>query len=167
MLARSTRLAAGACKLHVPLCSDDAMLCAFGPPSQRGAPPGPPARGLCTTSTLQATGPEATVYSGPATADRKRVTLRHIRKKYLAGDKLSMVTAYDYPSAKHVRATHTRVHQRHHPGHEQQLRSLLPLACIGTGCAARIRARSVTQQPPLASQPTTQHAACANTRATA
>lgn len=48
--------------------------------------------------------PEATVYTGPQPQDAtKRVTLRTIRQKYAKGEPLSMVTAYDYPSAVHVR----------------------------------------------------------------
>lgn len=48
--------------------------------------------------------PENTVYAGPQSKSAtNRVTLRTIRQKYLAGDPLSMVTAYDYPSAVHVR----------------------------------------------------------------
>ncbi|KXZ55987.1 hypothetical protein GPECTOR_2g1539 [Gonium pectorale] len=48
--------------------------------------------------------PEAAVYSGPAPRGPSRVTLRTIRKKYESGEPLSMVTAYDYPSAVHVDA---------------------------------------------------------------
>lgn len=47
--------------------------------------------------------PEDTVYSGPSAASPRRVTLRTLRKKYEAGTPISMVTAYDYPSAVHVR----------------------------------------------------------------
>jgi 3-methyl-2-oxobutanoate hydroxymethyltransferase len=61
--------------------------------------------GLCTSQrSHMSTKPSATVYSGPSTADRKRVTLRTIRGKYLKGSKISMLTAYDYPSALHVRS---------------------------------------------------------------
>ena len=42
------------------------------------------------------------MYSGPTTQSTKRVTLRSLRKKYAAKDPLTMVTAYDYPSAVHV-----------------------------------------------------------------
>ncbi|KAI3426433.1 hypothetical protein D9Q98_008801 [Chlorella vulgaris] len=42
------------------------------------------------------------VYSGPAAASPKRVTLRTLREKYKRGEPISMVTAYDYPSAVHV-----------------------------------------------------------------
>jgi hypothetical protein len=52
------------------------------------------------------TKPSATVYSGPSTANNKRVTLRSIKKRYLEGSKLTMLTAYDYPSAVHVRSHH-------------------------------------------------------------
>ncbi|GIL47673.1 hypothetical protein Vafri_4438 [Volvox africanus] len=48
--------------------------------------------------------PEAAVYSGPSPRSPTRVTLRTIRKKYESGEPLSMVTAYDYPSAVHVEA---------------------------------------------------------------
>ncbi|EFJ50554.1 hypothetical protein VOLCADRAFT_103773 [Volvox carteri f. nagariensis] len=47
--------------------------------------------------------PEAAVYSGPSPRNPSRVTLRTIRKKYELGEPLTMVTAYDYPSAVHVR----------------------------------------------------------------
>jgi hypothetical protein len=45
--------------------------------------------------------PEATVYSGPQ-SPRKAVTLRTLRSKYEKGQPITMVTAYDYPSAVHV-----------------------------------------------------------------
>ena len=48
--------------------------------------------------------PDATVYSGPSADRAKRVSLRMLRQKYRVGEKLTMVTAYDYPSAAHVRA---------------------------------------------------------------
>ena len=49
--------------------------------------------------------PEDTVYSGPkAQSGPQRVTLRTLRGKYLrAASRITMVTAYDYPSAVHVR----------------------------------------------------------------
>ena len=47
--------------------------------------------------------PEHTVYSGPQAPSPKRVTLRTLRAKYARGDPITMVTAYDYPSAVHVR----------------------------------------------------------------
>lgn len=46
--------------------------------------------------------PEHTVYSGPQTAPARRVTLRTVRAKHARGEPLTMVTAYDYPSAVHV-----------------------------------------------------------------
>ncbi|GAB4817262.1 hypothetical protein N2152v2_004308 [Parachlorella kessleri] len=46
--------------------------------------------------------PENTVYSGPSAPSPKRVTLRTLRDKYQRGEPISMVTAYDYPSAVHV-----------------------------------------------------------------
>ena len=47
--------------------------------------------------------PEISVYSGPA-PPRKAVTLRTLRAKHARGEPITMVTAYDYPSAVHVRA---------------------------------------------------------------
>lgn len=46
--------------------------------------------------------PEHTVYSGPSAPSPRRVTLRTLRDKYKRGEPISMVTAYDYPSAVHV-----------------------------------------------------------------
>lgn len=46
--------------------------------------------------------PVDTVYSGPKAPLPRRVTLRTIREKYIEGTPISMVTAYDYPSAVHV-----------------------------------------------------------------
>ena len=46
--------------------------------------------------------PEDTVYSGPQAAVPRRVTLKTIRQMYARNEALSMVTAYDYPSAVHV-----------------------------------------------------------------
>ena len=48
--------------------------------------------------------PEHTVYSGPKAPGPQRVTLRTLRGKYARGEPLTMVTAYDYPSAVHVSA---------------------------------------------------------------
>lgn len=46
--------------------------------------------------------PENAVYGGPQAPSPKRVTLRTLREKYQRGEPISMVTAYDYPSAVHV-----------------------------------------------------------------
>ena len=46
--------------------------------------------------------PVDTVYTGPQSASPRRVTLRTIRQMYGKNEPLSMVTAYDYPSAVHV-----------------------------------------------------------------
>lgn len=54
-----------------------------------------------------ATKPEAAVYGGPQAKSPKRVTLRALQQKYNRGEKLTMMTAYDYPSAVHVRAPST------------------------------------------------------------
>ncbi len=43
------------------------------------------------------------MYSGPRAPAPARVTLRTLRAKYARGEPLTMVTAYDYPSAVHVR----------------------------------------------------------------
>ncbi|KAK9817891.1 hypothetical protein WJX72_003844 [[Myrmecia] bisecta] len=46
--------------------------------------------------------PDTTVYTGPTAPSPKRVTLRTLRQKYKNGEPITMVTAYDYPSAVHV-----------------------------------------------------------------
>lgn len=46
--------------------------------------------------------PEHPVYSGPSSPSPSRVTLRSIRQKYAKGIPITMITAYDYPSAVHV-----------------------------------------------------------------
>ena len=46
--------------------------------------------------------PEDTVYGGPSPAVPKRITLKTLRSMYAKGQPISMVTAYDYPSAVHV-----------------------------------------------------------------
>lgn len=47
--------------------------------------------------------PESTVFEGPASKSPwKRVTLRHLALKYSREEPITMVTAYDYPSAVHV-----------------------------------------------------------------
>eukprot|EP00897_Mesotaenium_endlicherianum_P000146 jgi/Mesen1/10131/ME000075S09633 len=47
--------------------------------------------------------PESAVYGGPKPQSPwKRVTLRHLQLKHDQGQPISMVTAYDYPSAVHV-----------------------------------------------------------------
>ncbi len=50
--------------------------------------------------------PEDTVYGGPTAPLPKRVTLRTLQNKYRKNQPISMVTAYDYPSAVHV-SNHT------------------------------------------------------------
>ena len=47
--------------------------------------------------------PDTTVYSGPSSPSPRRVTLKTLRDKYARKQPISMVTAYDYPSAVHVR----------------------------------------------------------------
>lgn len=47
--------------------------------------------------------PENTVYGGPKPqTPSQRVTLANLRQKYARGEPITMVTAYDYPSAVHV-----------------------------------------------------------------
>lgn len=47
--------------------------------------------------------PENTVYSGPISQNsNQRVTLAQLRQKHKKSEPISMVTAYDYPSAVHV-----------------------------------------------------------------
>ncbi|CAM8962975.1 unnamed protein product [Rhodiola kirilowii] len=47
--------------------------------------------------------PENTVYGGPKSQNpNQRVTLTHLRHKYKMGERITMVTAYDYPSAVHL-----------------------------------------------------------------
>ncbi|KAH7659668.1 3-methyl-2-oxobutanoate hydroxymethyltransferase protein [Dioscorea alata] len=47
--------------------------------------------------------PESTVYGGPKPQNpNQRVTLNSLRQKHLAGDPITTVTAYDYPSAVQV-----------------------------------------------------------------
>ena len=50
--------------------------------------------------------PEGVVYSGPQAPPSSRVTLQSLTKKYAAQEPITMVTAYDYPSAVHVRPEH-------------------------------------------------------------
>lgn len=46
--------------------------------------------------------PESTVYGGPQSAPTQRFNLRLLQRKYKAGEPITVVTAYDYPSAVHV-----------------------------------------------------------------
>ncbi|XP_052194557.1 3-methyl-2-oxobutanoate hydroxymethyltransferase 1, mitochondrial-like isoform X1 [Diospyros lotus] len=47
--------------------------------------------------------PESTVYGGPKPQNpEQRITLTHLRQKYRRGEPITMVTAYDYPSAVHL-----------------------------------------------------------------
>lgn len=45
--------------------------------------------------------PETTIYGGPS-SPVKPVTLRTLQSKYSKGEAITMLTAYDYPSAVHV-----------------------------------------------------------------
>jgi len=47
--------------------------------------------------------PENTVYGGPKPQNpNQRVTLTHLRQKHRRGEPITVVTAYDYPSAVHL-----------------------------------------------------------------
>ncbi|CAL9099683.1 unnamed protein product [Musa textilis] len=47
--------------------------------------------------------PESTVYGGPKPqSPGRRVTLTHLRQKHRRGEPITVLTAYDYPSAAHV-----------------------------------------------------------------
>ncbi len=46
--------------------------------------------------------PQGSVYTGPSSPPPKRVTLKTLRTKYQKKEPITMVTAYDYPSAVHV-----------------------------------------------------------------
>lgn len=47
--------------------------------------------------------PENTVYGGPKSQNPdQRVTLTQLRQKHRKGEAITMVTAYDYPSAVHL-----------------------------------------------------------------
>lgn len=47
--------------------------------------------------------PENTVYGGPKSQNpEQRVTLAHLKQKHKKGIPITMVTAYDYPSAVHL-----------------------------------------------------------------
>jgi len=48
--------------------------------------------------------PDAAVYGGPQAPLARAVTLRTLRAKYARAEPITMVTAYDYPSAAHVDA---------------------------------------------------------------
>ncbi|GFP91477.1 3-methyl-2-oxobutanoate hydroxymethyltransferase 2 mitochondrial [Phtheirospermum japonicum] len=50
--------------------------------------------------------PENTVYGGPKPQNHsQRVTLTHLRQKHRKGEPITLVTAYDYPSATHLDTT--------------------------------------------------------------
>ncbi|GAX85519.1 hypothetical protein CEUSTIGMA_g12935.t1 [Chlamydomonas eustigma] len=57
---------------------------------------------VMTKQAFASSQPENVVYAGPSQASPKRVTLRTLRTKYANQEPISMVTAYDYPSAVHV-----------------------------------------------------------------
>ncbi len=59
--------------------------------------------------------PEIQVYAGPQ-PPRKAVTLRTLRGKYERGEPIVMCTAYDYPSAVHVRSRCAYMHVGNHAG---------------------------------------------------
>ena len=67
-----------------------------------GLPPESRATFVAISNRCYSIQPENTVYGGPSAPSPKRVTLRTLRNKYKKQEPISMVTAYDYPSAVHV-----------------------------------------------------------------
>lgn len=103
LLTRGTRrilddawAAWGVSSAAVPLPEEQMWMC-FSAPLPAGA-------ANCSNVRCFSIQPENTVYSGPVTPSPKRVTLRTLQSKYKKGEPISMVTAYDYPSAVHVSA---------------------------------------------------------------
>lgn len=61
------------------------------------------ARATITTVRFMSNVPENTVYGGPKPQNpNQRVTLTQLRQKYRKGEPITVVTAYDYPSAVHI-----------------------------------------------------------------
>ncbi|KAK2973976.1 hypothetical protein RJ640_013537 [Escallonia rubra] len=56
---------------------------------------------LARSSRYMSNIPEDSVYGGPKPQNH-RVTLTHLRQKHRKGEPITMVTAYDYPSAVHL-----------------------------------------------------------------
>lgn len=60
---------------------------------------------LCSHLRSLSNVPESTVYGGPKPQSvNQRVTLTHLRQKHRKGEPITIVTAYDYPSAVHLDA---------------------------------------------------------------
>ncbi|KAL5974933.1 3-methyl-2-oxobutanoate hydroxymethyltransferase 1, mitochondrial [Asimina triloba] len=58
---------------------------------------------LCGRIMMMSNVPENTVYGGPKPqTPNQRVTLKHLQQKHAKGEPITMVTAYDYPSAVHL-----------------------------------------------------------------
>ncbi|KAK2971569.1 hypothetical protein RJ640_017938 [Escallonia rubra] len=58
---------------------------------------------LARSSRYMSNIPEDSVYGGPKPQNHnQRVTLTHLRQKHRKGEPITMVTAYDYPSAVHL-----------------------------------------------------------------
>ncbi|KAJ6845525.1 3-methyl-2-oxobutanoate hydroxymethyltransferase [Iris pallida] len=61
------------------------------------------ARAVRLAKRLMSNVPENTVYGGPKPqSPSQRTTLTHLRQKHRRGEPITMVTAYDYPSAVHL-----------------------------------------------------------------
>ncbi|KAJ6795505.1 3-methyl-2-oxobutanoate hydroxymethyltransferase [Iris pallida] len=61
------------------------------------------ARAVRLAKRLMSNVPENTVYGGPKPqSPSQRTTLAHLRQKHRRGEPITMVTAYDYPSAVHL-----------------------------------------------------------------
>jgi hypothetical protein len=93
-----------------PPGAPDRPACSPAPSTSAASPPWPPSGsgggGWALGAGPQRRGfsvqPEHVVYSGPKSPSPKRVTLKTLRTKYAKGEPISMLTAYDYPSAVHV-----------------------------------------------------------------
>jgi 3-methyl-2-oxobutanoate hydroxymethyltransferase len=93
-------------------------LAAIAPRVARGEASPSSWRATTTTTTTTTTTPSASrpmsskprdvVYGGPK-PPVERFTLRKLAAKYRRGERITMVTAYDYPSAVHVRAPTLRL----------------------------------------------------------
>ncbi|KAF3784179.1 3-methyl-2-oxobutanoate hydroxymethyltransferase 2 [Nymphaea thermarum] len=58
---------------------------------------------MCGTARMMSNVPKESVYGGPKPQSPwERITLKHLNLMYLKGKRITMVTAYDYPSAVHL-----------------------------------------------------------------
>jgi len=140
--ASQTASSSGAGMRGWALWQQDPAVC--GRPRAGQARRGLPAPGAAGGAAGQARGlasvqPEHTVYTGPQAGPARRVTLRTVRAKHARGEPLTMVTAYDYPSAVHV------------PPQAAPAPPCLP-RCLGTTCVGGTRggqAWTIARDPAL------------------